>query len=243
MMHRMSTDPISQIQAVEVRSAELEVYEALRWEIIHGLPAGTQLRLRDLAARFTVSTMPVRAAIARLEIEGFVTTRPRRGAVVTELTQADYDDMYAIRVALECSAAAAGAVKLGEAGVATMRGYLTSMKALKLGDPELLDNYLPLHWKLHDVCYEAGGHPKLLRLIHTYRRYAERYFRLALGNDVDLASDIAGQEKFVDACAANDSAAAQVAVADLFAWMTDLVIPALDDGPTTPGRVEPSPRP
>jgi len=94
-------NPIAQLSSIEVRSAEQEVYEALRREITRGLAPGTPLRLAQLADRFKISTMPVRSAIAHLEADGLVAQRPRRGAIVTDLTVDDFTDLYTIRRALE----------------------------------------------------------------------------------------------------------------------------------------------
>ena len=59
-----------------IRSAEDQVYEALRDQIVHGLEPLTPLRLNEIAASLAVSTMPVRAALRRLESEGLVITPP-----------------------------------------------------------------------------------------------------------------------------------------------------------------------
>ena len=54
--------------------------QQIRAEIIRGhLPPGKRLRLRDLAAQYKISTMPVREALRDLEAEGLVTGEPRKG--------------------------------------------------------------------------------------------------------------------------------------------------------------------
>ena len=51
-----------------------QVYATLHAAIISGeLPAGSRLRIRDLAEQVGTSVMPVREAIRRLEAEGLVT--------------------------------------------------------------------------------------------------------------------------------------------------------------------------
>ena len=48
-----------------------QVYTVIREAILHGeMPAGTRLRVRDLAAQVGTSVMPVREAIRRLEEAG-----------------------------------------------------------------------------------------------------------------------------------------------------------------------------
>lgn len=219
-------DPMAQIVPIEVPSTEREVYEALRREIIRGLPAGTPLRLAQLAERFGVSTMPVRAAITRLQVEGLVVQQPRRGAVVSELTIEDFTDMYAIRMALEGVAARCGSVNLSAEDLDQMRACYETMTRLELDD-EVIDRYLPLDWQLHDICYNASQRPKLLGLINTYRRQAERYFRLYLGDRIDYSSDIERQGQFLRACEARDPEGAEAAIRDLFNWTTQALVPGL----------------
>lgn len=228
----MDSDPTQNLQALAVRSTELEVYEALRREIIRGLPPGTSLRLNSLADRFQVSTMPVRASLARLESEGLVVHRSRRGAVVADLTVKDFMDLYAIRMALEGIAARYGASEVSKTALVEMRGQLKKMKAISQQDPGVIDDYLPLDWQLHDLCYQAAGRPRLLRLIDIYRRQSERYFRLYLGHQLDLAMDVKGQTEFVKACEQRDPDRAEAAIRALFAWTTARLLPGLhDDGP------------
>ena len=69
------------------RTVKTSLVETLRDEIIQGDHApGQHLRLEEIAARYDVSTMPVREALRDLEAEGIVTIFPHRGAVVTKLT-------------------------------------------------------------------------------------------------------------------------------------------------------------
>ena len=50
-----------------------------------------------------VSRTPVRLALERLEAEGFVKLLPQRGAIVTELTVNDLEDVLANRLVLEAA--------------------------------------------------------------------------------------------------------------------------------------------
>jgi DNA-binding GntR family transcriptional regulator len=151
---------IEQLAAIEVRSAEKEVYEALRHQIIHGLPPRTPLRLAQLADRFKISTMPVRSAIARLEAEGMVVQRPRRGAIVSDLTMEDFTDLYAIRMGLEGVAARCGCVALSDDDLGCMRECLDNLMSIGADRVDSIDHYLMSEWKMHDICYEAARRPK-----------------------------------------------------------------------------------
>ena len=78
------------------------VVDRLREQILsNAYPAGTQLRQDALAASFGVSRIPVREALIQLEAEGLVRMVPHKGAVVTELSREEVNDVFDLRVLLE----------------------------------------------------------------------------------------------------------------------------------------------
>ncbi|WP_349426503.1 GntR family transcriptional regulator [Microbacterium sp. LWS13-1.2] len=88
------------------RSLSVKIYEELRERIIEGtLAAGERIRERELAAEFNVSRIPIREAMPRPEAQGFIKTLPRRGAVVTEMTLNDVEELFVVRSSLEVLAA------------------------------------------------------------------------------------------------------------------------------------------
>ncbi|MEZ4730734.1 MAG: GntR family transcriptional regulator [Caldilineaceae bacterium] len=74
---------------------------ALRTDILQGsYKSNAPLRQDEIAARFGVSKIPVREALQQLKAEGLVTFFPNRGAVVSTLSSAEVDEIYAMRIAL-----------------------------------------------------------------------------------------------------------------------------------------------
>ena len=70
------------------------VFNTLRQGILRGLlPPGLRLMEIQLAKQLGVSRTPVREAIRMLELEGLVTTIPRKGAEVAEITPKDLQDV------------------------------------------------------------------------------------------------------------------------------------------------------
>jgi len=66
------------------------------------LPPGTFLSERNLARELGMSKTPVRFAIERLALEGFVAVSPRQGIVVTGMQLDEAVDQFEIRIAVEC---------------------------------------------------------------------------------------------------------------------------------------------
>lgn len=85
------------------------VFDTIHAAIMSGaLPAGTQLKVRDLAEQVGTSVMPVREAIRRLEESGLAVREPHKGAVVKSLSMAELVQTYEVRMLLEVEAARRG---------------------------------------------------------------------------------------------------------------------------------------
>jgi DNA-binding GntR family transcriptional regulator len=168
------------------------------------MPAGRPLRLNELAAELGVSTTPVRSALERLAFEGLVVMRGRKGASVAPLSLNGLHDVYTIRRALEGTAAKLAAPLLSDRDIAQMRGRIGFLEEIAHAGRPQMDLYLKSEWEMHRTCYAATGYPRLLEEIETYRRQAERYFRLAFTDGVNVLEDLENQRAFCDACCARD---------------------------------------
>jgi DNA-binding GntR family transcriptional regulator len=102
-------------------SAAGVIRETLRNEIVAGqIQIGAQLRQEELAARFSVSRFPVREALRQLEVEGLVTSRHNRGAVVTRMSLTEVCDLMETLIALETRAVKLAIPNLSDADFAKL---------------------------------------------------------------------------------------------------------------------------
>lgn len=139
------------------------VVALIRELIITGeLPAGKQLRQRDLAARFQVSQTPVREAMRRLESEGLVVGDTHRGFTVVEADIGSMEENYRIRAVLESLAASMAAGKIDEAGVAQLTEINERLRQLPEDD---VASYAELNRQFHFTIYEHAHSPLLLSLM------------------------------------------------------------------------------
>lgn len=77
-------------------------YEDLRNLLLKGAYSpGDFLTEGELARRLHMSKTPVRTALTRLEMDGFVTVSPQQGIVVREASIHEINDLFDIRMALE----------------------------------------------------------------------------------------------------------------------------------------------
>lgn len=74
----------------------------LREDILEGrIPAGSRIKVSDIAARYNTSTNPAREALQGLEGEGLVVITPNRGARVRQVDEDMVKNIFDIRDLLE----------------------------------------------------------------------------------------------------------------------------------------------
>ena len=89
------------------------VFDSLREAIINGtLRPGERMMEIQLAEELGVSRTPVREAIRKLELEGFVVMLPRKGAYVAGISLKDIADVFEVRASLEALASGLAAERI-----------------------------------------------------------------------------------------------------------------------------------
>lgn len=151
-----------------------KVHAVLHDAIMSGeLPAGSRLRIRDIAERVGTSVMPVREAIRRLEESGLAERQPHKGAVVKELSLAELLHVYDTRLLLEGEAARLGAAGITADEVESMEETYEKLRAaIKQGGiVEMLD----LDEEFLATLYRASRNPVLVTTIASLWRQCRAY--------------------------------------------------------------------
>ena len=150
-------------QAPEFRPLRHDAYAALYEAILLGhIPPGERLVEAEIARQMGISRGPLREAIRQLEQDGLVEYRPRRGAVVAELTRERVLDAYSTRVELEGFAARLAAQRMTAADAARLAALCDVMqRCAGEGDSAGL---LQADVKFHQAICEISGNRVLLRL-------------------------------------------------------------------------------
>jgi DNA-binding GntR family transcriptional regulator len=162
------------------------------------LPAGSPLRLEELADRLGMSISPVREAVRRLESLGLAVHVPHRGARVSELALDDLRDTYEVRLVLEPLAARRAAGRFTDDDAAACRAHLAEYaQAHKRGDQGAART---AHSAFHFALYAAAGSQWLLRLIRPAWENCERYRAISLQSR-SVAEVEREHERILEACA------------------------------------------
>ncbi|MBV6522038.1 MAG: hypothetical protein MNPFHGCM_02182 [Gemmatimonadaceae bacterium] len=205
----------------ERRAARPEqVYQKLRDLIVRGqLAPGSRVVETDVAARLSVSRTPVRAALQRLQQEGFIVDSPalqQSRPTVAPLTKEDARELFHIVGEIE------GLAARWAAGLpAAERGRLAEeLAAVNDQFRRTADAKHPNHnrlWELDEKfhrCYvEAAAGPRLLGLHGAVKPQAERYERLYVSLLTrEITTSVAEHGAIVRAIRAGNVDAAQFAV-------------------------------
>lgn len=157
------------------------VADVLSEAIVRGiLKGGVQLRQDALAAEFGISRIPVREALRKLEAEGLVTFHPNRGAVVSELSRTEVQEIYEIRVLLESKALRLAIPDMTDA---TLQRTEAILRLLDKATDAV--RWIELNREFHSTLYATANKPRLLQLINTLRTNVDRYVHIyisSLGN-------------------------------------------------------------
>ena len=148
------------------------------------LTPGTMLSENELASMLSMSRTPVRAALTRLQDEGWVTIYAQRGALVRELTADEVRESAEVRNALE----AAGVRRASATERKGLAGRLADNldgqeQALLSGD---LNAFADLAIQFHRAFVEASGNSTMLSL---YDRLKDRQYLSILGSAGRISSD------------------------------------------------------
>ncbi len=145
---------------LNLSSLKDQVYEYIRLQMKVGkLKPGDSIDMNAFSQKLGVSKTPMRDALIRLEMEGFVRILPRRGVIVNELTVQDIRDSYQILGALESTAIIAAAPHLEEAAVKKMEKLNEGMRqALERDD---FNAYYEKNLRFHDIFLNLSGNKQL----------------------------------------------------------------------------------
>lgn len=184
------------------RTVKSTLVEELRDAIILGeYVPGQRLRLDDIAARFDISTSPVREALRDLEAEGLVTIFPHRGAVVTQLSADDLLDIYEVRATLESMATRLAVPNMGEATFAQLELCIQQMDN-HLGELAAL---VKLNHNFHHTLYCASGRRHLCELTSILRHRTQHYLHAFISQLGGMPMAQVEHRAIIEACRNGDA--------------------------------------
>lgn len=208
----MSREKLSPIRLEGYQPLRDMVFDVLMSAIMQGqLSPGERLLEVQLADEMGVSRTPVREAIRRLELEGFVVMVPRKGAYVAGLSINDVEEVYEIRTVLETLAVRLAAQRMQPADYAQLDDLSEKMRATwQEGN---VDNWVSLDASFHELLYKFSRNERLVAMMNNIMEQLSRYRIISLANVEVRHNSLSEHQELIEALKRHDSEAAATAVA------------------------------
>lgn len=186
------------------------VCETLRDAIRRGLlKPGERLMEIQLAEELGVSRTPVREAIRRLELEGYVIMMPRRGTYVATLSIRDINEVFEIRTSLESLSSGLAAERVTDEELEQLQRLLVKNGAyIESGD---MDKIVKTDAEFHDLLYKASRNQRLVGIISNLREQLTRFRTMSMSFPGRLKATLEEHRLIVEAIAQGDVRAARKA--------------------------------
>jgi DNA-binding GntR family transcriptional regulator len=179
-----------------------QVHDRIRSDIIRGdLKPGQKLKIIETTARYGVGAIPVREALSRLAMSGFVEVKDQRGFYVRSVSAAELLDLTRVRVLLE-SAALRESIEVGDADwegrVIGALHALSRLSPFDTGTPGKLDiRWERAHNEFHRQLLSACQSPCLLQMASELRDQTTRYRHISVSSSVTTSRDVVGEHESI----------------------------------------------
>ena len=187
-------------------------YEALRDDILNWrIAPGTALSETELALRLGISRTPLRAALARLALEGLVDTSRGRTGVVPDISAESIAELFEVREALEAQAARLAARRRDPAVFQDLvDSFAHATETLAEGGTEA---YYAVVSRFDAAMDDAVGNPAMRSALDSVRVHLFRARRLAQDNPERLLRAAAEHRMICEAVRDGDAELAASATA------------------------------
>jgi len=213
-----------------------EIIDTLREEIIKGsLKPGQRISEVSISEKFNISRTPVREALWQLESEGFITIIPRKGAVISTISENDIKDFYETRSLLEGYVAAQSIEKFTDNDIKKLNALNKKMESYhKKNDWR---NFYKAHNDFHKILIKNCENELLKNMLESvYKRFQRFRLTLTLLNKVEgsieqhwqIIDSIKNKDKdrLVEAIKENATYGSKILIKDVLAETGDYKDPA-----------------
>lgn len=160
-----------------------QVYAELKEAIFSKMLApGAKLDIFQLAEQFNVSRTPVKEAFNRLQHEGLIVIKPRRGTFVADMDVRDAIEMMDARLMLETWASGEAVQAAPDAAVDELVGLHETMGDIYRTKPFPFMKYNELDIRFHEHLVAMGNNRRVLDMykgLHCHSLTARGYYDIA----------------------------------------------------------------
>lgn len=190
-----------------------DAYRVLKWKILSmELPPGTWLNELGLVKSIGFSRAPIHQALHRLQSDGLVEIRPRKGALVRVWSPEDIEHLIEARIPLETAVVRLASARASDAEIAELNERMAQGPTLlKASDREGL---VMLDHLFHQSLARFARNPVLGELVENIHHRSMLLWYLPLSGHQEYGQVITQHQSILDAIAARDAEAAVRAMTD-----------------------------
>ncbi|WP_366923359.1 GntR family transcriptional regulator [Metallumcola ferriviriculae] len=204
----MTRERLLPIKLENYRPLREIVFETMREAIISGqLRPSERLMEVQLAEEMGVSRTPVREAIRKLELEGFIVMVPRKGAYVAGISTKDIADVFEIRAALESLAAGMAADRITEEEQEELERLLVQVADCAANGN--LEKIIEIDTEFHDCLYRASRNDRLVQIVSNLREQIQRFRTTSLASPGRMKDTLREHKKIVEAISERNASLAR----------------------------------
>ncbi|MEV4179714.1 GntR family transcriptional regulator [Nonomuraea sp. NPDC049709] len=204
--------PLSKGSSLVVDSIADQLYRILCDRITGGTYApGVRLDPQAVATEFGVSRTPVREALARLEHDQLIVTRPRSGTFVARPGVTDVHEVCQLRKGIEWVATGIAAASMSLERIADLRGE--AVEALRQAERGDYEPFFASDSRLHNEIVAATGNARLIKARSSTEPFVQWLRVLGATGPHRIAGSTRRHLEILDAMAARDADGAQRAAA------------------------------
>jgi len=164
----------------ESLSVKEMAYKNIKYQIVSGkIKPGVWLREEELSKMMNISRPPIREALNLLEREGFVRLFPRRGVIVTQITEKEIEDIYQLREVLELFLIKEYFNEISKEKIIKLKNEFKKILDEEIFGENFRMQYLNLSKEFHEAIHENCKNEKIvdiiknnLEKIHWFRAFS-----------------------------------------------------------------------
>jgi DNA-binding GntR family transcriptional regulator len=159
----------------DVSSLTDRAYKQLRRDILSCvLQPGSEVSEADIADRLLMSKTPVREALGRLRVDGFVKAFPRRGYQIVPLTITDMDELFDVRAIVEAGCGELAAERITDDELNRLEELADV--SYDVETTASLDRFISANRDFHLAIAGASGNRRLYGMVFKQLDELERFF-------------------------------------------------------------------
>ena len=210
-----------------------QAYREMRSAVNDGrLPAGSLVVEAEVATRLGISRTPVRQALRRLEVEGFLERDDRGRLFVHGLSRQEIRELFMVRQLLEAFGARLAATRISDEELERLEGLLSAdIEASRVGDAEMLAES---NHQMHSLIMEASRNRTLLQLVRDLRARVYGLSAFAVGRFEHRRRFLEDHTRLVRLLRDGDEDGVERLMEDHLALAMGVLIEGMPDAPDTP---------